>query len=63
MCVHLSICLSVCLCPGLCSNLFSYVLQRVQWILYALSRRRRRCSLLHHSFMFLFEYNTSVCTA
>ena len=52
-CVH--VCVYVCLC--LCSNLFSYVLQCVQWILYILPHR---CSLLHHSIMFLFEYDTSM---
>lgn len=53
MCVYICACVFLCLC----SNLFSYVLQCVQWILYTLPHR---CSLLHHSFMFWFEYNTSV---
>jgi hypothetical protein len=56
MCVaYMCVCVCVCLC--LCSNLFSYVLQCVQWILYTLPHR---CSLLHHSIMFLFEYDASV---
>ena len=46
-CVCVFICACVFLC--LCSNLFSYVLQCVQWILYTLPHR---CSLLHHSFIF-----------
>ena len=58
-CVRACVCVFICACVFLClcSNLFSYVLQCVQWILYTLPHR---CSLLHHSFIFWFEYNTSV---